>query len=162
MSKLFKKVTVIAVALTVLMSLVVFQSGCGKKDNKQAGNQTSTSTASTQTVQVETTKIEQPVELTILNASIESGSQQGVQNDPIANEITKQTGVIMNLIPANAVGDINAKIAALIATGDLPDIIYFPSLDLMQNAIGAKALLPLDDYLDKFGQNLLKKYVTNA
>jgi ABC-type glycerol-3-phosphate transport system substrate-binding protein len=66
----------------------------------------------------------------------------GVQNNPIANELAKRTGVTMNVVSGDA-----QKFKLLLAGGDLPDIVQFNFTSLQMDAntlISSGQLVELD------------------
>jgi putative aldouronate transport system substrate-binding protein len=82
--------------------------------------------------------------------------QDQVPTDPVAQEISKKFGITMSITTMNAVGDSNAKTALMIASDDLMDLMCFQTPELYKKAITAKQLLPLDDLVAKYGQDILK------
>lgn len=148
-----RKWTAAVVALIMLCTVVL--SGCSGTKNDAATPSTSPNTSPSASKEAESpAPLEEPVELTIIGPDVNGPT--GVQDDPVAKEIERLTGVRMNLTSASAVSDINAKLAAQIASDDLSDIIFFTNNDLMQSAISANELLPLDDLIAEYGQDLKK------
>lgn len=142
----------VAAVSTVAMCLTLF--GCGTGSNAAPGNNAasgSTQAASATTGTVQETKKE-PVTLTIYSTSC-STFTPGVQNDPVAKEIERLTGVTMDITTQDSVGDYNTKVAALIASGDLPDIVYLQS-DQTDMALKANALLELDSLIETNGKDI--------
>lgn len=152
MKRFTKKVSLLVLVIVMLCSMLLFQSGCGaSKENAT----TPTVQASTATVAATTVVPEQPVELTIMAPTIMEGVQTGLQDDAVTKEIERVTGVTMNIVGVSS-GDTNTKIAAMIASNDMSDITYFTTPDLMQNAVTANLLLPLDELIEKYGQDFKK------
>lgn len=147
-----KRLLAMILVMAMLITVVLFQSGCGTKSTEDTSSTVAAATTATTTTPATP---EPPVELTIMGPAV-FGAQAGVQDDPVAKEIEKLTGVRMSLTAANAISDMNAKIAAQIASNDLADITYFQSNDLMQNAVTANILLPMDDLIKQYGQDLQK------
>lgn len=139
-----RKLAALATLLAVILAIPVFQGGCSAKPGP---TQAPSAVAPAATA----TPSEEPVELTILGPYV-SNAQNGIQTDDVAKEIERATGVRMNLITGT---DTATKLVAMIASDDMPDIALFANNDTMRSAVSAKVLLPLDDYLDKYGQNLL-------
>ncbi len=75
-------------------------------------------------------------------------------NDPVAQEITKRTGVTLE-VERPVAGDTQA-IPLMIASGEYPDIIFAKG-DLTK-LIDAEAVIPLDDLIEQYGQNLKDLY----
>jgi len=85
------------------------------------------------------------VEITIWNDLAEA---EGVQSNPIANEIAKRTGVRMNAVK----GD-NEKFQVLQAGGDLPGIIFIPA-----KVVDSKQLVALDKLVADRGKEIQKSF----
>ncbi len=75
-------------------------------------------------------------------------------DDVIAKEITKLTNVYLDLIPRTT--ELNECIKILIANGNYPDLIFAKG-DL-SSLIEVGAVIPLDDYIEKYGENIKKLY----
>jgi putative aldouronate transport system substrate-binding protein len=94
-----------------------------------------------------------PVTFTVFNAEL-NPTDDGFLS-PVAKEITKKTGVFLN-IEYNVAGDEKPKIALMAASGDVPDIIYAKSsLYLLKDA---GLVIKLDDLINKYGPNIKKFY----
>lgn len=74
---------------------------------------------------------------------------------PVGRKITELTGVRLQI--EYPVGDVQQKIALMIASGDYPDLIYFKATEGAK-LIQAGALLKLDLYIEKYGENIKKLY----
>ncbi len=74
--------------------------------------------------------------------------------DPIALEIKKRTGVTLE-IDHPVAGDAQA-IPLMMASGAYPDLIY--AKGELTKLIDAGAVIPLDDYIEKYGDNMKKLY----
>lgn len=139
-------------AVVFLVLILTVLSGCAsgtnnrenEPQNAEAGNQEEVPAAAQ----------EQPVEL-VFYAPAMGSFPAGVQDDPIAQEITRRTGVILNLVPENTVADYDAKLNAMLAGGDLPDL--FMGREMRSKAISAKAVLAMDDYLAEYGKNMIEE-----
>jgi ABC-type glycerol-3-phosphate transport system substrate-binding protein len=80
----------------------------------------------------------------------------GVQNNPIANELAKRTGVTMNVVSGDA-----QKFKLLLAGGDLPDIVQFNFTSLQMDAntlISSGQLVELDSLINQYGTNIRTNY----
>lgn len=150
-----RRLVIMVLVVAMLCTMVLFQSGCGTNKNAATSDTTTTGSKVEATTATAATVPAEPVELSILGPEV-GGAQVGIQDDEVAKEIEKLTGVKMNLTPADAVADVNVKLAAMIASNDLPDITFFGNNDLMQSAVTAKILLPMDNLIEKFGQDLKK------
>lgn len=84
----------------------------------------------------------------------QDGTQDMLFNDPVAQEITRQTGVTLTV--EHPVGGDTQTIPLMMASGDYPDLIF--AKGELTKLIDAGAVIPLDDYIEKFGANLKKLY----
>ncbi len=98
-----------------------------------------------------------PIEITMSTPAFDKSFPAGFQNDAVAKEIERRLNIKLNIIPANVVGDVKAKFAAELASGDLPDITWVPSTDLYVEVITAGAAYPMDALLEAHGQDILKE-----
>ena len=95
---------------------------------------------------------EEVITLKFFNAD---GNQNMSFDDVVAQEITRQTGVNLE-ITAPMAGDEAQDVALMIAQNEFPDLIYAKgSIDLLVNA---GALLPLDDLIEEKGDNIRHLY----
>lgn len=74
--------------------------------------------------------------------------------DPVALEIQKKTGVTLE-VEHPVAGDAQA-IPLMLASGEYPDLIY--AKGELTKLIDAGAVIPLDDYIEKYGTNMKKLY----
>lgn len=74
--------------------------------------------------------------------------------NPVAQEITKRTGIKLEL--SHPVGGDEQAIPLMIASGDYPDMIY--SKGDLNKLIDAGAAIPLDDLIEEKGENLKAMY----
>jgi putative aldouronate transport system substrate-binding protein len=74
--------------------------------------------------------------------------------DPVALEIRKRTGVTLQ-IEHPVAGD-TQSITLMLAGGEYPDLIY--AKGELTKLIDAGAVIPLDDYIEKYGSNMKKLY----
>lgn len=147
-----KRILVIVLVVGMLFSLLS-ATGCAKKAEPEKQVEATKEVAQTTG---EVKKEEPPVTLTLWSMAFEKSFPAGVQSDLVAEEITKKTGVILDITPMNAVSNYNDKLAAALASNDLPDIAFINDMSIAPKIISAKAALAMDDYLEKFGQDILK------
>ena len=83
------------------------------------------------------------VELEVLSLPANSS---GIAEGWWADEVEKAVGVKLNLIPSGDQGE--QKLQALMASGDLPDLVVFKEYKQLMNAVEADMLLSYDDYKD--------------
>jgi len=131
-----KKLTMFLTAMTAVMALFIL-AGCG------GGGAHGPTTAGTKT----------PITFTFFNAAFDQGNADW--SDPVAKEITARTGVSLS-INGPAGGDYLHAIGIMIASGELPDIIF--AKDDISMLIDAELVIPLDDFIEKRGYNLKKMY----
>ncbi len=74
--------------------------------------------------------------------------------DPVAQEIQKITGVTLS-VEHPVAGDAQA-IPLMMASGEYPDLIF--AKGELTKLIDAGAVIPLDDYIEKYGSNMKKLY----
>jgi len=72
--------------------------------------------------------------------------------DLVAQELTKKSGVFLDVISSKG----SEELSVMIANNSYPDLIYAKS-DLSR-LIEAGAVIPLDDYIEKYGENMKKLY----
>jgi putative aldouronate transport system substrate-binding protein len=78
-------------------------------------------------------------------------------DNEVAKEITKRTGVKFEI--QQPTGNPAEKLNLMLASGDLPDIILMDrGSDLVNKYIQAGSLIPLNDLIDKYGQNVKEMY----
>jgi len=83
------------------------------------------------------------------------GSANANWDNAVAEEITRQTGVRLEL-SAPMEGDETQDIALMVASGDFPDLIFAKgSLDIL---VDAGAVLRLDDLIEERGDNIRALY----
>jgi putative aldouronate transport system substrate-binding protein len=151
MSKSFRRAA--ALGLTVVMSLSLF--GCGSKKQEQVDATTVSTTAPVEST-AEATKAKEPVTLRIFGPVFYGGPwQNGVADDPIAEIIKKDTGITMDI---EHVDDTNyeTKLSAMIAGGDLPDIVGMKARNHLDTLIQNNQILALDDLVASNGPNITK------
>lgn len=154
MRKFWKNRVLVVLLLLVTFSTAVL-SACSSSNEalpSQTGGAETTSDPS-----ASETPAEPPVEISMSTPVFEKSFPAGFQDDPVAKEIEKRLNIKLKIIPANAVGDVNAKFAAEMASGDLPDIAWVPAGDIMPKIISAKAAYPMDELLEQYGQDILKE-----
>lgn len=89
--------------------------------------------------------------LTFFNAD---GSQDDPFDNPIAEKITEETGVELEI--TQPVGGDEQAVPLMIASGDYPDMIF--AKGDIGKMIDADALLPLDDLIEERGDNIKSLY----
>lgn len=144
--------------LVLVMALVflVSMAGCGSQPAENKGSTTAPAVGSSSVAQTEKSKKE-PVTITWYG-----GVQQvsfittGIQDDPMMNAIKEKTGVTIDHSPSLGVSDVNQKATVLIASDDMPDVMFFGDINIRSAVLKAKAALPLDDLVKTNGPELQK------
>lgn len=152
----------ILTAVLVVMMLTVSLAGCGNTKQPTPAPTTAPSTGTS------TVTPEKPKEMVTLSAFIMQSvsSNFGLQEDWMAEIMKDELKVQIEFAPT---GDaVEQKLQAMMAGGELPDIIGFKEHKQGLAAVDAKMLLNLEDYKDKmpnvFANDLMKyavKYSRN-
>ena len=132
------------------------EAAAAQQATSEAATQQATSEAATQQATSEAATQQAAPTPTTISIWFPSISAAGTQDNPISREITKATGVTMNIITGDS-----DKFKTLLATGDLPDIICanFASENVVASAIlNSGVLLPLDSMMDKDAPDITKNY----
>ena len=123
-------------AAVILFSAIVMLAGCNK-----AGDKATASTAGSK----------DPITFTFFTAD---ATEDMPFTDPVAQEITKRTGVTLQ-VDHPVAGDTQA-IPLMMASGDYSDLIY--AKGELTKLIDADAIVPLDDLIEKYGANMKDLY----
>lgn len=86
---------------------------------------------------------DEPVELTMLSMP---ANTSGIAGGWWGEELEKHVGIRLNLLPSGDQGE--QKLQALMASGDLPDLLVFKDYKQAENAVDGDMLLAFDDYKD--------------
>lgn len=123
------------VSVMLAMTMLLTLSACTKSEGVSSSVNSSS----------ETQKV---VQLDVFSASTASTTAAGVYDNTYWGKILKeQLGVSLNLLPTGDKAD--EKLQALMASGELPDIVIFNSTKDVENAIRGNMLVNLDENLDK-------------
>jgi ABC-type glycerol-3-phosphate transport system substrate-binding protein len=98
----------------------------------------------------------EPVTLSIFGVANSTLINKAFQDDEVIAELQKRTGVKLDFTPDLNVTDRAEKLAVMLAGKDLPDIVVFNALTDRAKVNSAKAALPLDDLVAKYGQDIQK------
>jgi len=150
---------------------VVTLSACGSsKKNDSTATQTPAQVSDGTQASATPTANEQ-VTLKLFSNGVFSGFNfpPGVQDDPVAKEIAKVTGVTVDFQSSS--GSDDSKFNALLASGDLPDVLFVDNTKMKQLVEGNN-IIPLGDLVQKYGPDILanktksldfsKKYYSNG
>jgi len=138
---------VITVICTMSLSLVGCQ-GNGIKDEDTTEQQEETNKDSKETDKGKTEK-EEPVTLTMIAPPFEKTFAAGIQDDPVMKKIEEETGVRLDITPENALADAKAKLASMMASRNLPDLVYTLEDSIRKQIVTSKLALNLDPYVDE-------------
>mgnify|MGYP000979682027 CR=1 FL=1 len=94
-----------------------------------------------------------PVTFTYFNANSQVPDIDSDKTE-IGKALEEQTGVNFKL--QFPVGDVNTKIGTMIASGDYPDVLAPDTA--IDKILDAKAFIPLNDLIDKYGPNIKRVY----
>lgn len=151
MKKNYVKLVSVMMAVVMLLSLT----GCGKTESGKTETEVTQKAEPTGTV-TESAPTEKPkVTLTIMSNNFSQFKSPGVQSDAIAKELEEKTGVTLEWILASG-DDYYNKVAALAASGDLPDIIGINTSkndQLREILLNSDATLDLTELLKTNGEN---------
>ena len=147
-----KSKRLIAMLLAFLLVVVLF-AGCGQTEEQPSTSEPAKSGDDSE----KTPQEEKPGEVTTYTAFFNYALSSMVDpwDTPVGKKITELTGV--KLETEYLVGtDPRQKAGVMIASGDYPDIIL-PN-ESTGDYIAAGAFIPLDDYLEEYGENLKQIY----
>ncbi|MGN0180107.1 MAG: extracellular solute-binding protein [Monoglobaceae bacterium] len=142
MKKRILSITLVgALAATAFVSL----SGCGKDSASNQGD----------------TGGKEPITFTYFDQnvpnSIYPNSPDYFGGDMVSQEITKRTGVTLDVIPNS--GNPQEKLSLMLASNDYPDIIAIDrSLGMIEKFVAANAIIPLDDLIKTHAPDLTREY----
>lgn len=100
----------------------------------------------------------EPVTLTIFADWVINPLSTNIQTDPVMEEIRKQTGITLDFEPFLGSGDASAKLSALLASNELPDIIVTSNNDMIDKLVKNQKVMALDDLVAARGQNLTDNF----
>jgi len=134
-------------AIFLALVTVIAVAGCGKADTSSSGTTTSAATSATTGAAGTQPAPVTPQRVTLypMNAGLQSGPASGW-----VDEFFKSNGIILEVIPYS-----DEKTQAMLASGDLPDVVIFNSVSNAQAALEAGMLLNLENHLDKI-PNIVK------
>jgi ABC-type glycerol-3-phosphate transport system substrate-binding protein len=91
---------------------------------------------------------EGPVTLDAWIIGIDVPMQDGIQDDPVSQLLTEETGVVLNVSSIKKFANPQERYATALAGGTLPDIFRLLG-SIAPEAVSAGALLELDDYVEE-------------
>lgn len=134
------------VMLSIVLVAGALLSACGENGGQKTGEGGQTPAAE------ETPKT---IKVVANNGSRKYPEGMDANNNPYIQYVRDQAKVDVQLItpPADAYLE---KLSVMMASGDLPDLMYTNDANWLVNYVNQKALQPLDDVLDKYGTDLKK------
>lgn len=149
MKKRFKNVLALILAVMMLVSIT----GCSSKKSEKPVDTSTTTKVEEETS--DSAKEKEKVTITMMITS-SNVTTNGVQTDPVSKQIELDTGVTMDVTQLGG-DEYNNKIAAMIASGDLPDIVTVSSTDtrILDMLMNSKKLLDCTELVQTNGQEFL-------
>lgn len=154
--KLLEKIFAVVLAGTLAVSMLT---GCGSGDSGQSqqsqdnGQKEEETGNSGSGEEAKTSENQNLVKLTMFSGP--SNTPGLVEDSWVSKYIAEEVGVQIEVMPPG-----EGKLEALMAGGELPDIVIFKDNTLLQNAIKADLLVCLDDYADQMPN--AQKYLKSA
>lgn len=146
-----KKILIILLALTLLLATFA---GC-KADNNDSNSTTGETTTNNTSKENDESEAKEAVTFTYFMSSAASAtSPERLSESKIGKMISDATGVDLEF--EYVVGDVTQKVGVMTAGGDYPDLIMGAG-GFTDEFVNAKALIPLNDYLDNY-PNLKQLY----
>ena len=138
----------------VLMLTVTILSGCGGKTAKTdlSTSPASNNTSSAETTQAAATTAEKPPVTIIVLARTGSLFLSGVQDDNIAKYIEKKLNIKMDVDFQGSA----QKLAAMLASGTLPDLAYVEGSNNFEPMIKGGAVIDMTPLIETNGPDLQK------
>ena len=121
------------------LAILLTATGCGGSNPAEGKNSA---------VSGETAK---PVTLTVMMHGV--NQMTGVQDDPVTKEVAKETGITISVISDSGM-DLNTQLSALIASDDLPDIVYANTPEQRNLLMNSDQVIPLDNLMATHGKNI--------
>jgi len=153
-----KKLYLKSICFLLAVFMLLFLFGCGGSDTPaETGGDRQTEEQDSGTEDVEAKEEDSKGVVTLQVFSMpanKSGLMEGYWWTDILEE---QVGVKLELLPSGDQGE--QKLQALMASGELPDIVVFKTKKQVEDAVRANMLVCLDDHLDKL-PNVVKNAST--
>jgi len=145
---------IIAITLAVLMAVTIL-AACGNNDTPAPTPAPAPDTSgdtSTDPAPDTAPDPNAPITFTYFQETI-NGTVNGIQNNPVADEIRRLTGVTLDVTTGDP-----ELFSILAAGGDLPDIVAcLGDATLANNLISSGQVIRLNELLDQYGQNIKRR-----
>ncbi len=139
-----RKLSLLSLALMLLIGMIFLVACSDDSNNDSSSNSNGNDNNSGESS-------DEPVTLTFFNADL---TEDKSFDDPVAQKITEETGVILDL--QHPVGGDEQAIPLMIAGGDYPDMIY--AKGDIGKLIQAGGVIKLDDLIEEKGDNIKAMY----
>ncbi len=143
-------------ALLVSVLLVLSVTACGSNNSSTSASNSASASGSTaeSNTSASSAMDTSPITMTLGVRQDYGITQEGVFDRGVFPEIAKQTGITLSVQLYDA-----DKFQVLSAGGDLPEItMLYTDLAGVQSLASSGQILPLDDLLNQYGQNLVKSF----
>lgn len=149
------KKKLVALGLTIIMAASLSACGGGNNanGNNASGTEPSDSAGASNSASASGQEDMTPATFTYFNANSQVPDIDSNKTE-IGKKLEEQTGVNFKL--QFPVGDVNTKIGTMIASGDYPDVLAPDTA--IDKILDAKAFIPLNDLIDKYGPNIKRVY----
>lgn len=140
-----KSYRITALAVAGILTVSTLLAGCGS-----SGEQSKTSEGKNSSSESGTSK-----EIKTYTLFVNGSGVAEPWSTPVGKKIQEITGVNLN-VELLVGSDTRQKAGVMIASGDYPDLIS--SGEATAEFVAANALIPMDEYIDKYGENIKKVY----
>lgn len=156
--KLMKKVLVLILCATMILSMVACKSSDDKNDDKNEQKTGNEQTKDDKKQADVSFPLKEPVKLTVL---IPQGSDVvEIPENVVFQELQKATNIDFDLQLVPSV-DIGEKLNLLLTGGDYPEVIMgagFSAQDLEKYGVNEGILIPLNDLIEQYAPNIMERW----
>lgn len=140
---------VLSLILVLILVMTTF-SGCAKDGDETSNTQTTTTKSDSGTTDDgDGVAAEERITLTMQTSSFEKTFAAGRQDDPVIKYIEDKLNINIEVIPENSIADIKAKLAAQMASRDLPDIVYVEDDEMKKQLVSSRLAIDLTPYKEQ-------------
>lgn len=156
--KLMKKVLVLILCATMILSMVACKSSDDKNDDKNEQKTGNEQTKDDKKQADVSFPLKEPVKLTVL---IPQGSDVvEIPENVVFQELQKATNIDFDLQLVPSV-DMDEKLNLLLTGGDYPEVIMgagFSAQDLEKYGVNEGILIPLNDLIEQYAPNIMERW----
>ena len=156
-----RKTRTLCLLMSLLMALAIF-AGCQTTEQNStsspAAEQTPDNSKSENTSEAEpedNAEAPEPITFSVYTTGNMSNTPKW-GSDPVSAVILAKTGVTLNI--EYAVDDSSTKLGLMLSAGDYPDMLNSINNDTVALYAEAGALVPLNDYIEPYGENVKKVF----